>query len=92
MTINIEALIAGGESQTVEFKEVLPPPGVIARLVSAFANAEGGVILFGIREPNQVVGVPLEPFERVYQRVLERLTGEVRTEKSQGESVNILLN
>ena len=94
MTLNIEALIARGESQTVEFKERLPPPDVIARLVSAFANTEGGVILIGIREPNQVVGVPIEPFERAYQRVLERLTGEVRTEKSVinigGKSVGVI--
>ena len=94
MTLDIEALVAGGESQTVEFKEALPPPGIIARLVSAFANTDGGVILLGIREPNQVVGVQVEPFERAYQRVLERLTGEVRTEKSVinlgGKSVGVI--
>lgn len=94
MTIDIEALIAGGESQTVEFKEGLPPPSIIARLVSAFANTEGGVILLGVRDPNQAVGIPTEPFERAYQRVLERLTGEVRTEKSVvsfgGKSIGVI--
>jgi predicted HTH transcriptional regulator len=94
MKLDIEALIARGESQTVEFKEGLPPPGIIARLVSAFANTEGGVILIGIREPNQVVGVPIEPFERAYQHVLKRLTGGVRTEKSVinigGKSVGVI--
>jgi predicted HTH transcriptional regulator len=94
MSLDIEALIARGESQTVEFKERLPPPSIIARLVSAFANNEGGVILIGIREPNQVVGVPIQPFEHTYQCMLEQLTGGIRTEKSVinigGKSVGVI--
>jgi predicted HTH transcriptional regulator len=82
MTIDIQSLIAGGESQTVEFKERIPPPDIIARLISAFANTDGGTILFGIREPHHVAGVPPEQFERAYQRALERISGGVRTEKS----------
>lgn len=82
MTINIEALLAGGENQTVEFKEKLPPLDIVARLISAFANTDGGIILFGIREPNHVVGIPPEPFERLYRRALERITGEVKANQS----------
>lgn len=94
MTLNIEALLAGGENQTVEFKEKLPPPDIVARLISAFANTEGGVILFGIREPNQVTGVPPEPFERLYRRALERITGNVKVDRSVinfgGKSIGVI--
>lgn len=82
MTIDIQSLIAGGESQTVEFKERVPSPDIIARLISAFANTDGGSILFGIQEPHHVVGIPPEQFERAYQRALERISGSVRAEKS----------
>ena len=96
MSIDIQFLVAGGDSQTVEFKERVPPPDIIARLISAFANTDGGTIIFGIRErharPEWVftlpqnmhhfVGVSPEQFERAYQHALELVTGAVNIEKS----------
>ncbi len=43
------------ESQHLDFKSQLPPQGAyrdLAKAVSAFANATGGVIVFGISEKN----------------------------------------
>ncbi|PZR95104.1 MAG: hypothetical protein DLM69_11910 [Candidatus Chloroheliales bacterium] len=55
--VEVKALARAGESETVEFKlenEVQPD---IAELLAAFANASGGVTLFGITDDGVVVGV-----------------------------------
>jgi len=72
----LDQLIAAGESETVEFKlslERLPP---IARAVAAFANGRrGGIILVGLTDAGQIVGVE----RRVRQRgSARRLCAEVR--------------
>lgn len=38
------------ESQTLDYKSKLPENDKIAEEVAAFANAQGGVLLFGVRE------------------------------------------
>jgi predicted HTH transcriptional regulator len=77
--LNIEPLIQGGESETVEFKERVTSPEMLARIISAFSNTNGGTILIGIREPNIVAGINPEQFERVYQRAIQRITGTAKT-------------
>lgn len=77
--MKIEDLIKNGESQTVEFKERITAPQMIARIISAFSNTEGGTILIGIREPNTVVGTDPEKFERTYQQAVQRVTGLAKT-------------
>lgn len=46
----IEHFIALGESQYLEFKERLVSEEQVARSLVAFANAEGGLLLIGVRE------------------------------------------
>ena len=58
----VMALVTGGEGATVEFKSVLPESGSELRervcwTVAAFANGDGGHILFGIDDDGHVVGV-----------------------------------
>lgn len=53
----IRKLISQLESETLEFKQNIPSSGVIARDLSAFANANGGSIVFGVDDKGQVVGV-----------------------------------
>ena len=77
--MSIEELIASGESQTVEFKERVTAPQMLARIISAFSNTEGGTILIGIKEPNIVVGTDPEKFESAYQQAVQRVTGLART-------------
>lgn len=77
--MNIELLIQNGESETVEFKERITSPEMLARIISAFSNTNGGTILIGIKEPNVVVGINPEQFERIYQRAIQRVTGTART-------------
>ena len=52
-------LIQQGESQTVEFKKSLSEEGQALEALSAFANADGGTVLFGVRPDGHVVGVTM---------------------------------
>jgi Putative DNA-binding domain len=51
------ALVEGGESQHVEFKEMLPEPGKLLREAIAFANSQGGWLLVGVDDNGQLVGL-----------------------------------
>ncbi|WBB91500.1 ATP-binding protein [Verrucosispora sp. WMMC514] len=53
-------LIAGGESQYVEFKEQLPVNDhrrKMLKTVAAFASGDGGTVLIGVTDDSQIVGV-----------------------------------
>jgi predicted HTH transcriptional regulator len=57
----LEALITGGEGPTTEFKEELPANDAdskrnVMKTVAAFANGDGGSILFGVTNEGQIVG------------------------------------
>lgn len=53
----IKELIRQGESETVEFKEKISRPEKIAETAAAFANKRGGVILIGVNDSSEVVGL-----------------------------------
>ncbi|OGC03959.1 hypothetical protein A2276_05010 [candidate division WOR-1 bacterium RIFOXYA12_FULL_43_27] len=46
-------LLGQGEGQTLEFEKQVPPPEDIARDIIAFANADGGKIVYGIDDKNK---------------------------------------
>lgn len=54
-------LVTGGEGATVEFKSIIPGPGPprekVCRTVAAFANENGGHVLFGVGDDGSVVGL-----------------------------------
>jgi predicted HTH transcriptional regulator len=52
-------LIAQGEGQRLEFKRSLAELEDSVCSVAAFANAEGGTLLFGVRADGTVIGVTL---------------------------------
>jgi len=56
-----------GENLHTEFKMVDAHPDDIAAEMVAFANTDGGVLLFGVRDDGQVVGV--DDADRLMQRV-----------------------
>jgi predicted HTH transcriptional regulator len=56
----LQELITGGESQTVEFKRRFSSPEKIARELCAFANTEGGYLLLGVDDDRRIVGVESE--------------------------------
>ena len=58
MTIEeLQALIAQGEGQQLEFKRSLAELETAVRTLAAFANTEGGTVLFGVRQSGEIVGV-----------------------------------
>jgi len=72
--LNIKELIKQPESATLEFKAVLPPPPIIARLISSFANSDGGVIVCGINDDGTVKGIDSDvPAFQTIESALSRL-------------------
>jgi len=57
---NLENLIHGGESETLEFKEKVPDKWALAATVTAFANSGGGRLLIGVTDSAEIVGCELE--------------------------------
>ena len=47
---NLDAVLAAGESQTVEFKASVPAPRALARTMAGMANAQGGSIILGLND------------------------------------------
>lgn len=58
----IEALLSNRENQTTEFKRQVPgdqdSKAPVMKTVCAFANGEGGSVLFGIDDDYRIVGLP----------------------------------
>lgn len=52
----LRALIENGENERLELKAAIPSSEEIARHIASFANTDGGMIVFGVKEPAQVVG------------------------------------
>jgi hypothetical protein len=76
--VHIESLVSQHveESAHLDFKRQLPPPGEndrIAKLLSAFANSDGGIVVYGIDEDGQGRADSLTPLPLA--NALERLDG-----------------
>jgi len=57
--MDIEELISRGESQNPEFKESLRLKDEIGETVSAFSNSDGGVVLVGVSDGGEPIGVDI---------------------------------
>ncbi|MDR0845658.1 MAG: ATP-binding protein [Tannerella sp.] len=53
----IEALIAQGEHQQLDFKFEVSDSKKIARTLSAFANTDGGRLLIGVKDNGRITGI-----------------------------------
>ena len=60
--------IETGESERTEFKRGLGDLSAVGRAVCAFANTAGGVVILGVTDSQQIVGVS-EDAERVQERL-----------------------
>jgi predicted HTH transcriptional regulator len=60
--------IRRGEDETFQLKSILEPPASVAKNLAAFANTNGGTIVFGVARPARVSGVD----ERSAWRMLDR--------------------
>lgn len=70
---DVRRVVSAGESQDVEFKLALSDVGMLARLIAGFANAAGGVLLVGVKEPDEVVGADVGQARRLFEAALRRL-------------------
>ncbi|WP_373512879.1 helix-turn-helix domain-containing protein [Persicitalea sp.] len=64
-TEEISILIAAGEGYNAEFKVAVPNKvKELTEEICAFANAAGGVVLLGVNDANQVIGLTLDNTRR----------------------------
>lgn len=71
---NIRQLLSQGEGLHLEFKTVLPPPNTIARIIASFANADGGILVIGIRDDTSIQGLDEDtPVASVVEAAVARL-------------------
>ena len=53
----LKQLISQGESDTVEFKTKLPPENSIAKVLTSFANSQGGILIIGVDDNGEITGL-----------------------------------
>jgi len=70
----IKNLIGQPESETLEYKTSVPLPQVIARVIAAFANTSGGVLILGVGDDLKVVGLEEDsPVGSVVEAAISRI-------------------
>ena len=60
-----------GEDATIEFKRELPHRNSLADEIAAFANAKGGVILIGVDNDGEIIGIDRQELGDVEKAVVE---------------------
>lgn len=70
---DIDAFLREGEGARVEFKRDLHQPRILIKLISAFANGDGGTIIIGVEEPDQIVGTDTRSIRTLLDQALTRL-------------------
>ena len=60
-----------GEDSTIEFKRELPHRESLAEEIAAFANANGGVILIGVDDDGEIVGIDRQDLDRAERTAVE---------------------
>ena len=70
LTERIEKIYLG-EDATIEFKSELPHRNSLADEIAAFANAKGGVILIGINNDGEIIGINRQKLDAAEKTVVE---------------------
>ncbi len=74
MEVDIIELMSQGESQTLEFLPDKVAPLVLAKVISAFANAEGGIILLGVTDSSTISGVDPDSARSLIEKAQKMLS------------------
>ena len=85
-----------GEDSTIEFKRERPHRESLGDEIAAFANANGGVILIGVDDDSEIVGIDRQNLDRTEKAAVE-ICGDnidpmvhIVTEKLQVDNKNLL--
>ena len=95
LTELLEKIILG-EDSTIEFKREMPHRNSLADEVAAFANTQGGMILIGIDDNREIVGIELQKLDSVEKTVVEICNDSIEptvpifTEKLRIDDKNLL--
>ena len=85
-----------GEDLTIEFKREMPHRNSLADEIAAFANSQGGVILIGVDDYKEIVGLKLQKLNSVEKAVVEICNDSIEptvpifTEKLRIDDKNLL--
>ncbi len=60
-------IISKGESQTLEIKQTITHKHKLAKVICSFANTKGGLVLIGVSDNQQILGI--DPDEEIYTLV-----------------------
>lgn len=71
--VDLPALIAQGESETVEFKRSVAELEQAVETVAALANTRGGLVLIGVNPAGEITGVDVG--QVTGERIANRITG-----------------
>lgn len=63
-------IIRGGESETVEFKREISKPEEFAKTVVAFANGRGGLVLLGVDDNANIIGLSQRDYEDMITNII----------------------
>lgn len=72
----IYGLLEAGETTRVTFCHEVGDAFEVSRLIASFANAEGGLIMFGAQPPHVVAGCNTHLVERMYEEARQYLEPE----------------
>src|SRR5947209_12969779 len=92
----LDALVAGGETDSLELKKSLAELDNALRTVAAFASQEGGNIVFGVAPSGKVVGLEVgaDTIEKLVQALRSRIDPKtapvVRTASLGGRTVVVV--
>ena len=67
----LQALVNMGEGKKIEFKLKIPPSRIFASIISAFGNTEGGLLLIGIHNSQNVQGLSVKD-QKKFQSYLQQ--------------------
>ena len=82
----LQRLVRGGESDSVEFKRDAGDLRAVGRAVCAFANSDGGKVLIGVDDGGRIVGVR-EDADRLQERLTNLFHGGFTTPVSASSGV-----
>lgn len=76
----LKQLVLTGESDQIEFKKKVSHPEKIVREMVAFANAKGGILLIGVDDDKNIIGVkdPDEEMEALNKSLLDLVKPEIK--------------